>query len=131
MALFICLYCVARATEKEWAKAFIFLAALLAVPTVWSSLTEGKDYSLNRSDSAAMRGEWGIISDGKSIRPAFIEISWWGWKKLGPFPVRVSDSSIEDDPTFEYLKDGKWIRIEVQNYEDPEGEYDNHGFHRY
>jgi hypothetical protein len=86
---------------------------------------------LNGDDSAAIRGEWSILKNDKSIRPAFMEISWWGWKKRGPFPVRVSDSSMEDDPTFEYLKDGKWITIEVQNYDDADGQYDNRGFHEY
>jgi hypothetical protein len=38
---------------------------------------------------------------------------------------------VEDNPTFEYLKDGKWIRIEFQNYDDADGQYDNRGFHEY
>jgi hypothetical protein len=131
MALFICLYCISRLKGKEWGKPFIYLAGCLAVGTLWGTITQGLGYSLNGHDSAAMRGEWSILSNDKTIRPAFMEISWWGWKKRGPFPVRVTDSSMEDDPTFEYLKDGKWITIKVQNYEDGDGEYDNRGFHEY
>jgi hypothetical protein len=131
MALFICLYCISRLKGKEWGKPFIYLAGCLAVGTLWGTITQGLGYSLNGHDSAAMRGEWSILSNDKTIRPAFMEISWWGWKKCGPFPVRVSDSSVEDNPTFEYLKDGKWIRIEFQNYDDADGQYDNRGFHEY
>jgi hypothetical protein len=129
--LSLLIYGVAKSYGKDWAKVFFVLSALLAAGVVLSSFTAGFNYRIKSSQSAPMRGAWSVLSNGRTMSPGFVEISWWGWKKDGPFPVRLSKNSTEDSPAFEYFKNGEWLQIDADNEDYVSGETDNRGFHEY
>jgi hypothetical protein len=131
MSLSLLIYGVAKSYGKDWAKVFFVFAALLAAGVLLSSFTAGFNYRIKGSGSAPMRGAWSVLSNGSTMSPGFMEISWWGWKKEGPFQVRLSKYSTEDSPAFEYYKNGEWLPIDADEENYVSGETDNRGFHEY
>jgi len=102
----------------------------LSLAICWSTIKElGNDYEIDADFTSCNSGmivpiNQETVSTNENFKFGFVEVSWWGWKKRGPYPVRF------DGTRCVYLHPQRgWTGVTVREIDEyRSGDWDNRGF---